>query len=196
MAYTITAQTNALEISSQVLRDARKHPQIINATLNRLAFFSRKDGQDSMKRDLDRPKRFTLNALIFSRSSVKTLRSSVFVNRNNTYLHYMVFGGLRKNERGRILVPSRALRTDAAGNLSRGRRRRLVNDPKTFVKQKGGQRMLLRRVRRRVQFVATLEQTTRYRTTGYWKFFESAENTFDSRFPALFRSEHRRFIAR
>lgn len=194
MAYSVLATTNGPAISRQIRADAAKHPRILSNALSRLAYYGRLDAQDSMKRELDRPKPFTVKAVNYTKSNARTLRSSVFVNKNNTYLPTVVYGGIRQN-RGRILVPNRQLRTDRYGNLGRARRRNILSSPKTFVINKGGKKKLYRRTgKRRIQFVASLERSTRYKAGGYWKFHDSALRTHDRRFSRLLTLEHRKLI--
>lgn len=195
MSYEVLATGNGPAIARTIRRDARRHPQIMAKALSRLAYFGQHDARESMKRELDRPKPFTLNAVNYKRASVRNLESSVFVNPNNTYLHYMVYGGTRQ-ERGRILVPDRALRTDRYGNLGRAKRRRIIASPNSFVVKRGGRKLLMRRVGKRLDFVASLEERASYRSGGYWKFHDSGVRAYSRRFNSLFIQEHRRAIRR
>ena len=195
MTYSIIANENAAGISRQMRSDARRHPQILAKSISRLAFFGREDSKELMKRELDRPKPFTVNAVGSTRATTAKPEADVFVNKNNTYLHFMVFGGVRQS-RGRILVPDAKLRTDRYGNLSRAKRRRIVASPKTFVVNSGGRRSLVRRVRKRLEFVGGLEQRVSYKRGGYWGFFESTVRTYDRRFNKIFNQEHTKAIRR
>ena len=193
MAYSITIGTNGREVETRLRADADKHPAVLSAALSRLAYFARLDSQESAKKELDRPKPYTLKAINYSKSSRSTLRSSVFINKNNDYIHMVVYGGIRRN-RGRILVPDKSLRTDKYGNLSRTRRRNLLRNPKTFKVARGGKEFLMRRVGKRVKFVASLERSTKYKTKGYWNFHDSNLKTYDRRFGLLFNEQFYKMI--
>ena len=198
MAFSIVANTNSNAISARIRSDALKYPKIFSSALNSLAFHARKDEQESMRKELDRPKRFSQNAILYSKASFSNMRSSVYINPRNDYLHYMVLGGVRTPKVKRIFIPSQHLRTDASGNISRTRRRNIVKNPKTFkIRTKKGKELLMRRKsKRKLEVVANLKDRTLYRTTGYWDFYGTAIRTYDRRFNGLVVKAHDRFISR
>ena len=190
MSYRIVVSNS--NVSDRIKKDAKKHPKILNKSLNRLAYFGKIDAQESMKQELDRPKPFTLRAIQYKRSTIQTLSAKVYVNKNNNYLHYLVYGGVRRNS-GKILIPATRLRSDRYGNLSRARRKRIVNDPKTFKSKRGRTEVLMQRKARNTQFVGALVQQARYKG-GTWRFHESGLNTYDRRFPTIFKQEFNKEI--
>jgi len=179
----INAYSTAQAVKKRLRTDARKHPAILAEALSGVAFEGRRDLQKSMVTDLDRPTRFSQNALNYQKATTRTLTSSVLVNKSNGYLHFMVFGGVRTaSQRGRVLVPAKQLRTNRHGNLSKARRRRFVSSPSTFSIRKGRKQVLMNRSGRKVTLVGALEQETKYDATGYWDFFGHGLKAFDRHF--------------
>lgn len=195
MAYSIIASSNGRAVQEQLLADASKHPQALSNALSKLAYQAKIDSVESAKKELDRPKPYTLKAIIYKKSKRTTLVSSVLINPNNEYLPTVVYGGTRRNK-GRVLVPSRKLRTDRYGNLGKARRKRILASPKTFKVTRGGKTFLMRRIGKRVEFVASLEKSTEYRKSGYWKFHDSNLRTYDRRFGGLFNAEYTKALTR
>lgn len=194
MLYSVITSTNADEVSRKIRSDVVKHPVILSKALSRLAYLAKEDSKDSMVKELDRPKPFTQNAIQYQKANTRTLTSAIFVNKKNTYLQFMVYGGVRRKSRGRVLVPGKNLRNDRYGQLSRAKRRRILKSPKTFRVEKNGQSYLMRRIGKRTEFVASLEKQTKYKTTGYWKFHDAGLRSYDKRFNKLIIAEHRKYI--
>lgn len=196
MSFSVVAHSSAENVKKLLKQDLSKGGTILSKALSRQAYYARLDEQEGMREQLDRPKRFSQNAVSYKKSTKVSLKSSVLVNPNNDYLHRMVYGGTRLPQRKRVFVPDRKLRTDASGNMSRARRRRMLGSPKAFmVKSRKGNDVLMLRQGKRLILVGSMERQTRYKGR-YWRFHDIAVKSFDKRFDRLFLAEHRKAISK
>ena len=182
-----------VRISSNVRADVRENRRVLNSALSSLAYHARLDAQESMRRELDRPKPYTQKAVLYQRSTLNSLKSSVFINRDNEYLPRLVHTGIRYPLRKKILIPSPALRTDQYGNMSRSRRRRMLSRSNTFSIQSRGRTLLMTRIRKRLTVIGLLSDKTRY-PRQYYDFYGSAIKTYDRRFDRLMDQAFERHV--
>lgn len=111
-------------------------PVATSNALNTTIFKVRDMEVEEMKRVLDRPTRFTLNALFIERATTATLSARVYLKEKWFGRHYLrpnIYGGPRPLKgfeivlrnagllpSGMFVVPGEAAQIDANGNMSRG----------------------------------------------------------------------------
>jgi hypothetical protein len=77
----------------------------------------------------------TKRAFLYERSNKRNLRARVFTNsRTHEYISYMVHGGQRLPKRRAIFIPSRNVKRNKFGNVTRAKMQKMITDNKFFTK--------------------------------------------------------------
>jgi len=77
----------------------------------------------------------TRRAFLYERSNKRNLRARVFTNsRTHEYISYMVHGGQRLPKRRAIFIPSRNVKRNKFGNVTRAKMQKMITDNKFFTK--------------------------------------------------------------
>tara|TARA_R100000808_G_scaffold18323_1_gene40164 strand:- start:81 stop:686 length:606 start_codon:yes stop_codon:yes gene_type:complete len=75
----------------------------------------------------------TKRAFLYDRSNKRNLRARVFTNpRTHEYMSYMVHGGQRLPKRRAIFIPSRSVKRNKHGNVTRSRMQKMITDRSKF----------------------------------------------------------------
>ena len=124
-------------------------PFATSLAINKVAFISRKNIQGKMKEVFDRPTRFTLNSVLYEKSTKKKLYAIIYLADIDTkhhgktadYMKVQTAGGKRKHKgieghladqlpdasfEKRWIVPARGQKLDRYGNLPRGEWNRII----------------------------------------------------------------------
>ena len=125
-------------------------PFATSLAINKVAFISRKNIQGKMKEVFDRPTRFTLNSVLYEKSTKKKLYATIFLadidtkifGKTSDYMRVQTEGG-KRNQKGiesklayqlqdasfekRWIVPARGQKLDKHGNLPRGEWNRIIS---------------------------------------------------------------------
>lgn len=167
----------------------RKHlPYAISTSINSVAKDAKQAIDQQMTQVLDRPTKFTRNAIGIKYSNKRTLQAEVFVKPIQLeYLRWQIFGGTRRSpsQRG-VGVPTKNKKLNAYGNIP-GRRKGLVK-MKQFIatingatgvwERYGGRRAP--QVRLLVAFEPQVEYSKRL------PFFKTAQVTVNKMLPKRF----------
>ena len=144
------------------------------------------DRQLPMK--LDRPTRFTMNAIAIRRATKSNQQSEVYVRPLQAqYLRYQIEGGVRKARGGGIGVPTRNARLNKFGNIP-GRRSGLIKNKRQFIATINGVAGVWERTGGRrgvgVKLIAAFEQQVKYsKRLPFYKIAGStARSTFGKNF--------------
>ena len=147
--------------------------------------------------DINRPNPFTRNSMVWYGAKISRLESGVFVKRRQAeYLARLVTRQTTtRNPKNRyIFVPSRSERRDSFGNMSRARRRNVLNSAKLIVKNDGGSRHAFLRQGKRLIYVGSFVKQTRY-PRQYWPFFERAQSHYTRTFPSTYATIWNRVLS-
>jgi hypothetical protein len=104
-------------------------PFAISQALNDTAFQAKKDQVIQLTKKLDRPTPFTKKGTRVKKANKRNPIATVYIEDNrNEYMKYQVAGGVRKPRNKTILVPTKNLKLNKYGNITRAQRRKLFND--------------------------------------------------------------------
>lgn len=169
----ISVQHNIKQISRGLTNFQRKQvPFATSQALNDVAFsLSRKHMPGELNSAFEGGATpYTKRAFKFKKSTKQKLISSVYTDeRTHPYMNLMVHGGQRLPKRKAILVPTKHLRKNRYGNVTRGKMQTLINDKAKYFsgKPKGfpgaGEGIWERYARgNRIRMVAQYEDSANY----------------------------------
>lgn len=188
---SLSVTSNIKEVKKQLLNFERK--QLPFATAKALTDTA-KDAQRAVTaqipRKIDRPTRFTMNAVGFDRATKRRLESAVFIKPiQAVYLRWQIEGGTRVADGAGTGVPTRNKSLNRYGNIP-GRRAGLVKGPNEFIATINGVSGVWRRSRskrdRRPKLLIAFERAVKYQKR--LPFYRIAENTARNQFPRRFNS--------
>jgi len=148
-------------------------------------------------KSIDRPTRFTHNAIGIKGAKKTNLTALVFVKDvQEEYLHWSIFGGTRLSKGKGTGVPTRNKKLNRYGNIP-GRRTGLVKGSKQFIATIRGVSGVWERTGGKrnpgIRLLVAFEKVTRYRRR--FPFFEVAQRTASSKFVGNFNQAMARAIA-
>ena len=124
--------------------DKEQIPFAISKALNDTAFQAKDALVAQMKQKLDNPTPFTLRAVRIKKATKHRQYAYVYINDTQAeYLDNMYFGGVKTPKKKAIVVPTKDIRLNKHGNLTKNKVKNLLKSPNYFsgvVKGKGGTR--------------------------------------------------------
>lgn len=106
-------------------------PFATSQALNDTAFQAKKDQVIQLPKTLDSPTPFTKKGMRVKKANKRAPVATIYIeDKRNEYMKYQVAGGVRKPRNKTILVPTRNLKLNKYGNITRAQRRKLFNDKK------------------------------------------------------------------
>lgn len=137
--------TNVKEITKGLSElDKKQIPFAISKALNDTAFQAKDALVAQMKKKLDNPTPFTLRAVKIKKATKYRQYAFIYINDTQAkYLENMFFGGVKTPKKKAIVVPTKDVRLNKYGNLTRNKVKNLLKSPNYFsgvVKGKGGTR--------------------------------------------------------
>ena len=115
------------------LLQRKQIPYATSRALNDTAWDARAAVQAQLPKKLDRPTPWTIRGVRVDKSSKRRLLAGVYFSPDRAkYMRFQVFGGTRVSSRHPIVLP-RAIRINKYGNIPRGKIRRLLQKPNTFI---------------------------------------------------------------
>lgn len=128
-----------------------------------------------LKRDIDRPTKFTQNAFKIKWSSKRNLESSVEIKPIQAkYLKYAIRGGTRKDET--VVIPRKS-QQNKFGNLARNKLKRLKAQDKSFIQDN----IIFQKLKKSVRPVAYLPQGQTATYKKRFDFYGRAKSTAKGR---------------
>lgn len=147
----------------------KQMPFAASLALNETAQDAKNAVTKQIEKKLDRPTRFTLNAVGVRRASKRNLKATVFIKDIQAeYLQYAIEGGTRKPKDKALVVP-RDIRLNKYGNIPglRGGKKiaALLNKPNTFMGTIKGQSGIWQRTNKnkRLKLLLAFEDKIEYR---------------------------------
>lgn len=130
----ISVKSDIKAATRYLTRIQRKQiPYATSRALNDTAFDARKAVQVQLPKKLDRPTPWTIRGVRVGKSTKRRLTSSVyFMPDRAKYMKYQIAGGTRTNAAGTIVMP-KAINQNKYGNIPRGKVRKLLQRPDTFI---------------------------------------------------------------
>lgn len=161
---------NEMEVIKAFQDLAQKQmPFAASLALNETAQDAKNAVTKQIEKKLDRPTRFTLNAVGVRRASKRNLKATVFIKDIQAeYLQYAIEGGTRKPKDKALVVP-RDIRLNKYGNIPglRGGKKiaALLNKPNTFMGTIKGQSGIWQRTNKnkRLKLLLAFEDKIEYR---------------------------------
>ena len=124
--------------------DKEQIPFAISKALNDTAFQAKDALVAQMKQKLDNPTPFTLRAVRIKKATKHKQYAYVYINDTQAeYLDNMYFGGVKTPKKKAIVVPTKDVRLNKYGNLTKNKVKNLLKNPNYFsgtVRGKGGTR--------------------------------------------------------
>lgn len=190
----IKVKADLREITRGLRAYRRQIPFATAVALTRTANDVKDAEQKQINKQVDRPVRFTVNAIGIRPANKRTLTAEVFVKTIQArYLRYQIEGGIRRGKGGITGVPTRNQKLNQYGNIP-GRRRKApawrqgkTTTAKTFIATIKGVRGVWERYGRggrQVRLLVAFEQRVRYRKR--LDFYGAAEATVNKRFAINF----------
>lgn len=129
----ISVKTNTKELTKKVGRFFKKQvPFATSQAINQVAYGLRGWEMAQMPAFLDRPTPFTLKGVRYTKSNKRNLTAFVYLTEPvDKYMKYQINGGNRLAKRGRVL-PAIGTKTNAYGNLPRGKSKTLMSKANVF----------------------------------------------------------------
>jgi hypothetical protein len=111
----------------------RQVPYATKVALDATAFDARKATQAQLPRKLKAPTPWTIRGVRVEKAKKTKPVAAVFFNPDRAkYMKYQISGGTRTNSSGPVLVP-KTIRLNKYGNIPRGKIRKLLQQPDTFI---------------------------------------------------------------
>lgn len=124
--------------------DKKQIPFAISKALNDTAFQAKDALVAQMRKKLDNPTPFTLRAVKIKKATKDRQYAFIYIDDTQAkYLDNMYFGGVKTPKKKAIVVPTKDVRLNKYGNLTRNKVKNLLKSPNYFsgvVKGKGGTR--------------------------------------------------------
>ena len=109
-------------------------PYATSQALNDTAFDARKAVQVQLPRKLNKPTPWTIRGVRVNKSSKRHLTSSVYFSADRAkYMKFQIDGGTRRTPAGGTIVMPKEIKQNKYGNIPRGKIRKLLQRPDTFI---------------------------------------------------------------
>lgn len=109
-------------------------PFAVSQALNDTAFDARKAVQVQLPRKLNKPTPWTIRGVRVGKSSKRRLRASVyFTDDRAKYMKFQIDGGIRRNTTDGTIVMPKNIKQNKYGNIPRGKVKKLLQRPDTFI---------------------------------------------------------------
>ncbi len=196
--FSLDISHNIKDVQKQLTRIQRQ--QIPFAAAKALTDTAR-DAQKAVKKQIpkkiDRPTRFTVNAIGFARATKRKLSSEVFVKPlQEKYLKWQIDGGTRTVGGHGTGVPTKNKKLNKFGNIP-GRKGGLVKGKSQFIATIAGVSGVWQRYggkkNPRVKLIVAFEQTVKYEKR--LPFYKIVTRTAASQFPKRFNQSLRLALA-
>lgn len=176
--FTIDVDVNTREVSAQLATDGKNLRRVAGAFLTRVAIGAKREIEDKIPADMDRPTPFTQRSLRFKSATQSRLQAEVYVLPIQAeYLYRLVQPGERIPQRRFIFVPAQAQRSNRYGNMPKARRRRILSSDELTVRPQGQRLLAFLKRGRRSEYVGVFVPRTLY-PVRRWPFHRRAEDAF------------------
>ena len=130
----ISVKTDITAATRHLTRIQRKQiPFAASQALNDTAFNARSAVQVQLPKKLDRPTPWTIRGVRVGKSTKRNLHARVYFAPDRArYMKYQIEGGTRTNTTGTIVMPKN-LKQNKYGNIPRGKIKKLLQRPDTFI---------------------------------------------------------------
>jgi len=109
-------------------------PFAASQALNDTAFDARKAVQVQLPRKLNKPTPWTIRGVRVNKSSKRRLTSAVYFTADRAkYMKFQIDGGTRRRPSGGTIVMPKGIKQNKYGNIPRGKVKKLLQRPDTFI---------------------------------------------------------------
>ncbi len=176
------------DVKKAFKQDAKQHRYAASLALTRTARQAADDQKAQAEKELDRPTPFTKRGFRYRKATKAKLQSAVYIAPIQAeYLFWAVEGGRRpgRSKKGEALPVG--IRMNKYGNIPgrwKGKIRKLINRPNTFVETINGVHGVWQRFKGRLKLLIRFHKSTKY--DKQLKFYKTADKSFYRRYDREF----------